>query len=98
MILFAFSLIYRPFRERSCNIPKTHFRVGVAAARPMLRTINKPRMAFQLQRLNIDLSKANLFCPEYFYMNMLSADLPGVKRKLYSFSIFSFASKGNCVT
>lgn len=31
ILKMAFSLIYRPFRERSCNIPKTHFRVGVAA-------------------------------------------------------------------
>lgn len=31
------------------------------------------------------ISWANLFCPEYFYMNVLSADLPGVKRKPYSF-------------
>ena len=66
----------------------------MAAPHPTLRTINKLVMAFQFQRLNIDLSKANLLSPEYFYMNVLSADLPGVKCKLYSFSIFSFASKG----
>lgn len=66
----------------------------MAAPHPTLRTINKLVVAFQFQRLNIDLSKANLLSPEYFYMNVLSADLPGVKCKLYSFSIFSFASKG----
>lgn len=82
------------YRSFSYSIPKAHFRVGVTAAHPMLRTINKPMMAFQFQRLNIDLSKANLLSSEYFYMNVLSADLPGVKCKLYSLSIFSFASKG----
>lgn len=92
--IICLRLMYRSFRERSYSIPKAHFRVGATAACPMLRTINKPVMAFQFQRLNIDLSKANLLRPEYFYMNVLSADLPGVKCKLYSLSIFSFASKG----
>lgn len=61
---------------------------------PMLRIINKPVTALQFQRLNIDLSKANLLDPEYSYVNVLSAGLPGVKCKLYSLLIFSFGSKG----
>lgn len=73
----------------------------MVVACPMLGTINKLVTALWFQRLNIDLSKANLLDSEYFYMNVLSAGLPGVTCELYSLSIFSSGSKkknGNHIT
>lgn len=87
--------------EHSCSAQKAPFSAGVVVACPMLGTINKLVTALWFQRLNIDLSKANLLDSEYFYMNVLSAGLPGVTCELYSLSIFSSGSKkknGNHIT
>jgi len=65
---------------------------------PMLRTVHKLVTALQFPRLRSDLNMAKWLGTEYFYMNVLSAGLPGVQCKLYSLPIFSFGSKRKMAT